>query len=289
MAAMVGCPSDLLLHTSAAEHPGLAQLGTQLGLETLLAVAQILDQTLVRMRQSTHVRTLLELALVRICKLEDLDQLPQVVAQLRDGLPPTASASPRTTPAAKPAAAPNPPPAASAEKKTPALEPDDSPVTPSVHTAPPELPSAADAEEAWRQTLAEFQDMTGQWASKYQSVAISAPNRLVVSFPKDYTSAKEFCERPEKRSRLELALSRLTGRDMRIDFAVLADESQASVPQPVATRPTATRQQRNAAARRNPLVRKAEQLFDAEIVTVIDPQPLEADGAEAAAAIEPAV
>ena len=50
-------------------------------------MAQILDQTLVRLRQSTHVRTLVEVALVRLCKLEDLDALPGLVAQLRDGTP----------------------------------------------------------------------------------------------------------------------------------------------------------------------------------------------------------
>ena len=284
MAAMVGCPSDLLLHASAAEHEGLKQLGQQLGLETLLAVAQILDQTLVRMRQSTHVRTLLELALVRICKLEDLDQLPALVAQLRDVAPPRAGPPPAVR------AAVSTPPAATAalgaEKKTPAIA---AASDPSVHSPPVPLATDFSAQEAWRQTLAEFQDMTGEWASKYANVAISAPNRLVVAFPKGYTTAKEFCERPERRSRLEQTLSRVTGREMRIDFVLLPEESQSSVSQPVATRPPVSRQQRNAAARKNVLVRKAEELFDAEIVTVIDPQPVEAEAAEPAAAAEPAV
>jgi DNA polymerase-3 subunit gamma/tau len=283
MAAMVGCPSDLLLHTSASEHASLKQLGEQLGLETLLAVAQILDQTLVRMRQSTHVRTLLELALVRICKLEDLDQLPALVAQLRDGSAASAPLSPRTRTIG------TPPPAAlptSAEKKTPEVTAEP---RPTVHPPAPPSPSEFSADETWRQTLAEFQDMTGEWASKYDSVAILAPNRLVVSFAKGYTTAKEFCERPEKRSRLEQTLSRITGREMRIDFAVLPEEAQSTVPQPVATRPPASRQQRNAAARKNLLVRKAEELFDAEIVTVIDPQPAEAEAGEPVAAAEPAV
>ena len=62
LACLVGCQSELMLHTTAAERPTLEQLGKQLGLETLLAIAQILDQTLTRLRQSTHVRTLVELA-----------------------------------------------------------------------------------------------------------------------------------------------------------------------------------------------------------------------------------
>src|SRR5262245_41827349 len=87
LATLVGCSPDLLLHTSAAEHAQLQSLGQQLGLETLLAMAQILDQTIVRLRQTTHARTLVELALVRLCKLEDLDALPNLLAELRGQAP----------------------------------------------------------------------------------------------------------------------------------------------------------------------------------------------------------
>ncbi len=83
MAALVGCPADLMLHVSASDYSAAQALGDQLGLETLLAMAQILDQTLTRLRQSTHVRTLVEVALVRLCKLDDLDALPGLVAELR--------------------------------------------------------------------------------------------------------------------------------------------------------------------------------------------------------------
>ena len=59
--------------------------GKRLGLETMLAIMQILDQTLSRMRYSTQGRILAELALVRICQLEDLDELAELIAQLRSG------------------------------------------------------------------------------------------------------------------------------------------------------------------------------------------------------------
>ena len=118
--------------------------------------------------------------------------------------------------------------------------------------------------------------MTGDCASKFDSVAISGPNRLVVRFRKDYTTAKEFCERPDKRTRLEQTLSRLAGRDMRIDLVVLADESQVSAPQKVASPSPVNRRQRQAEMQRHPLVRQAVELFDAEIVTIVDPVPVEA-------------
>ena len=61
----------------------MVEAGKRLGLDTLLAVMQILDQTLSRMRYSTQGRILAELALVRISHLEDLDDLSEVIAQLQ--------------------------------------------------------------------------------------------------------------------------------------------------------------------------------------------------------------
>src|SRR5687767_11349296 len=89
MAAHVGCGEDLLLHAAPNERPQLVEFGGQLGIQTLLAIVQILDQSVTRMRHSTHTRTLLEIALVRTCKLEDLDELPAILGQVRDGTIPS--------------------------------------------------------------------------------------------------------------------------------------------------------------------------------------------------------
>ncbi len=77
MAAAVGCPPDTFLHTSPSDREGVVA-AERLGLTTVLAIMQILDQTLSRLRYSTHGRTLAELALVRIAHLEDLDNLARV-------------------------------------------------------------------------------------------------------------------------------------------------------------------------------------------------------------------
>lgn len=106
MAALVGCEADFMLHTSANEYAELLEAGQRLGLETNLAVIQILDQSIMRMRHSTHTRTLLEIALVRICQLESLDELAGIVAQLRAGV---AANSPRLA-ATRPAASAPPMP-----------------------------------------------------------------------------------------------------------------------------------------------------------------------------------
>jgi DNA polymerase-3 subunit gamma/tau len=278
LACLVGCQSELLLHTEPGEREALTHLGKQLGLETLLAMAQILDQTLTRLRQSTHVRTLVELALIRLCKLEDLDAISALVGQLRessrDPNPPakstaagTRSQEPGTTSQEprRSAVPPAPPPQKKSPEPNAALPPGPEPAD-SLSV----LDDAA-AAAAWKQTLAEIGDMTADFAAKADRTAISGPNRLVVWFRKAYTQALQYCERPEKRQKLEQTLSRITGRKMRIDFAVSdgGPEAAAGEPETTLARPV-SRRQRQQELQRNPLIRKASELFDTEIIGTLD-------------------
>ena len=53
MAAAVGCPADSFLYASGTSSQQVAEAGKRLGLQTILAAMQILDQTLSRLRYST--------------------------------------------------------------------------------------------------------------------------------------------------------------------------------------------------------------------------------------------
>jgi DNA polymerase III subunit gamma/tau len=277
LAAIVGCEPDLLLHTMASEHSQVKALGEQLGLETLLAMAQILDQTLTRLRQSTHVRTLVEVALVRLCKLDDLDALPTLVAELRgQGTPHEPEARSRGPAAAGlgnresspvPQRREEPP---LPQKKTPEIDEPAAATSAPVSTEVAELNDQS-ATAAWKQTLVEIGDMTADFAARAERVAISGPNRLVVSFRKAYTQAQQYCERPERRQKLELTLSRIAGRNIRLDFATLPDDSPApGTAGPPAPRPPVNRRQRQQELMRHPLIRKAAELFDTEIIAMLD-------------------
>lgn len=85
MTVRVGCQEDTLLNCTGNDMDQLTSLGEQLGLETILMIVQTLDQTVVRMQSSLHARTLLEVAAVRICNLEKLDSLADLVASLSKG------------------------------------------------------------------------------------------------------------------------------------------------------------------------------------------------------------
>lgn len=276
-AALVGCQPELMLHVAAADFSAVQQAGQQWGLETALAALQILDQALMRMRQSTQVRTLVEVALVRICKLEDLDTLPGLIAQLRDGSPPAAGPPvPRTrresppvaearVPSAVPAAA-VPPTGPKTEVRQEIIAP---PPTPARAAASDEArpDSAGDlteqtADQAWREALAEISGLKAQLAGDYVALAVS-PNQLVVTLKAAYN--KEYCDRPDVKRELEQGFARQIGRTIRVEFAVAA---QPDVSHTEKRPPAVLRQQRMRELEQHPLVQEAVRLFDAEVIRV---------------------
>jgi DNA polymerase-3 subunit gamma/tau len=83
MAVNVGCSAQQMLYALPSQAQEVARVGNKLGLSTILAIGQILDQTAARMRLTMHGRTLVEMAIVRICQLDELDDIATLVAELR--------------------------------------------------------------------------------------------------------------------------------------------------------------------------------------------------------------
>jgi DNA polymerase-3 subunit gamma/tau len=94
MAATVGASADLLRHASETDLDRLREWGGEWGIPSLLAAVQILDQALVRLRQSVDPRTVVETALVRISCLEDLTSVAGLLAGTTGHSPPRAVATP---------------------------------------------------------------------------------------------------------------------------------------------------------------------------------------------------
>jgi DNA polymerase-3 subunit gamma/tau len=278
MAAAVGCDQRQMLHCGPGDFEPLREAAGQWGLETIMAAAQILDESIVRMRQSVHTRTLLEVAVVRICRLEDLDRLADVVAELRagggTGRPAGSTGAP--APTIRPQARSLPPSReASAERNAANPQRLGTAVDPAPK-APENRPPSAEEEaphtaldersvrSVWKQALDLLGDMTSDYASTASRVAIPAPNRLVVSFPAGYNYQKESCERPERRQRLEEALEKVTGKKVRLDFELLPGEKPSAAP----PAPAMSRRQLMQQTTRHPWVSEALEMFDGEIVRV---------------------
>ncbi|HEX7379032.1 MAG TPA: DNA polymerase III subunit gamma/tau [Pirellulales bacterium] len=333
MVTAAGGSAELMLYSSPGDHEAVAEVGRQLGLQTVLALMQILDQTLARLRYSTHGRILAELALVRICRLEDLEALSGLIGQLREGSAPALAGDGQARPVSsaptdvkkKPlveltnAVTANPTPGAGVEVERhgvrslqnaatanqaaatradepiqPEVRPASNPESPA--TVAPEVKPAAtvapepatktaavaapvDAEAVWGQVVEQLGDMLAEMARFVSRVAIPAPNRLVASFPEKYTSCKTYCERPENVSKLEQALAKAMGRQVRVEFDLLAAEMEANTlaqsdnrlaDNRLAGKKLVSPQQRLADAAEHPLIRRAAELFGAYPVRVDD-------------------
>jgi DNA polymerase III subunit gamma/tau len=274
MAAAVGCPSEAFLYTSPSGTPQVVEAGKRLGLDTLLAVMQILDQTLSRMRYSTQGRILAELALVRISHLEDLEELSAVIAQLQ-GQPGVATGSA---------------PAAAKKKLEPTVAPvgEEAAVMPttSVGTAPdrmsgdsdggtsvsPVAVTAENAVEVWNRAVSRLSGIAADQARQFDSVEVATPDRLVIRFRSGYAVCKSACERPEQVARFEQALAEVCGRRVRVEFALAAEEPRDAVATPGRA---ASPHQRLLDVVQHPLVQRAGELFGAQPVRVDDPSPRE--------------
>lgn len=71
----VGCDASLLRYAAPSMHNSLADLGKQWGLQTVMAIVGLFDETLVRIRLSVHSRVLLEAAIIQACHLPDLQAI----------------------------------------------------------------------------------------------------------------------------------------------------------------------------------------------------------------------
>ena len=73
---MVSAKADVtLLATTPRQKPRLAGIAERWPLDTLLAAIQILAETRGKLRGSPHGRTLVEIALVKVARLDDLEEL----------------------------------------------------------------------------------------------------------------------------------------------------------------------------------------------------------------------
>ncbi len=103
MATRVGASSETLVSSLESEAEELKARGEEFGLESILAIVQILDQCVTRMQSSLHGRILLEIALVRISRLENLDLLTDLVAQIGNPASQANRRPAQTTPGQRPA------------------------------------------------------------------------------------------------------------------------------------------------------------------------------------------
>ncbi len=288
MAVAAGCPNDILLYAAPNRREDVAELGRRLGLQNALAAMQILDQTLSRLRYSTQGRILAELAIVRICSLEDLNDLAALIEGLRGGSPGSSAPAPR------PAAAPQPParapqqepPRPAPQQKTPPPTPqqtpkdsDSSTVASPIEDPPPAEPepcgtpqtelTEANVTEVWSRAVSKIRGMAADPAKQFAHVRLPDPNRILVTFRPGGVFNRTICEQPGNVADFEKELARLVGQRVRVSFDVEDGPAVPREKKPAAQ--VVSPHQRLMEIAKHPVIRRAGELFGATPTEVIDP------------------
>jgi DNA polymerase-3 subunit gamma/tau len=259
---VVNCGGDgsVTLGVAPQHRETLCKQAAGLSLDTIMAGLDILAATKARLRGSSHGRVLLEMALVRLGRLDDLVALSQVAQWLAT---PGAAAQARVAAGARTAelGGQTAQPPESAKKK---------PVTGAslAPHAPPAFPSSPNQPATWEEILTRVGPMLGNNLQKGGLPAISGPNTLVLRFPARYNLPLEHCQRPENIARVEEELKKLTGRawHLRVETVPGAGASEATADdERQANGPTLARQQR-LEAMQQPLVKRAIEVMGAQIV-----------------------
>jgi DNA polymerase-3 subunit gamma/tau len=279
MTQAVGCSESQLLYALPGQREEIRRTGEQLGIETLLAICQVLDQTASRLRTSTQVRTLAEMALVRICRLHDLDELAALVEQLKSGEAGPSSSAPATRSRPAPDAAKKNGAASAYAAPADRLQPralpggnlrdgmaaspsgdaDDPPAEPGAEGAATIALDEQSLEEIWKQALDRLMGMVVDHAAAANRLALDAQGRLVASFPKSLKFHRD-CLGPPAIAKIEAALAAVCGRPVTVALAIHDDPADAL--EAAAARPSPKQQQTEVLGQ--PFVRRAMELFDVD-------------------------
>jgi DNA polymerase-3 subunit gamma/tau len=284
MVASVDCGPDTFLNCSEGEFEHLKVLSDAIGLETILTIVQLLDSAVVRMQSSLHGRTLLEAAVVRVCNLDKLETISELVSQLSNSKTNSAKTgvAPRQRVEIRRVDTPRTPAQAALKKNeiTPSLDRSQPSANAVVPTSPgrdagqanepsvstSDFPGASLIEAHWKTVLETMGDMTAEMASNYESVELQMPDQLFVTL-RDKVS-RELCMKPERRVRFEKAFEQVTQRVVRIEFLV----SKKAIERP-AVKSKLTRAQQVRKLQDVALVKQAMELFDGEITGFREPIP----------------
>jgi len=230
--ASVGCGASVM-QQGPELGVDLAALGKNLGTETLLAMLQIIDHSLARMRLSGHAAVLAEIAIVRLATLENLESLASAVERVTAA----DSASP---PAPREKKMRVQPIATAPQSVTESSLAPSSTVVRAVAAmqtkglcgaeslaaqaalsvaAPTALSASILASDAWHRSSESMGGMTADFAATASRISWQ-DSILEVVLPAEATTAISFLKRPEIAAGLTKALSDMMGREVRHSILV---------------------------------------------------------------------
>jgi DNA polymerase-3 subunit gamma/tau len=239
------------LNTPGRFRAALEQQAAAGNLDTVLAGLDILVSAKNRLRSSGQAQTLVQMALIRLCRLDDLTPLSQLAMWLSQ--PGSAAVGPGQT--LKSGVAASVPATLPPEGKKKPVE---------AESANPGGLTAESLPVVWPEVIAQLGLTTGGSLQKAGLPAIFGPNALVLSFPPEYNAAYEHCSGSASVQRLEGVLKQVTGQTWSVRMEKRPGPAggangtaNGAPPAP----PPRVRQQET--MQQHPILRRAMEVFDA--------------------------
>jgi DNA polymerase-3 subunit gamma/tau len=204
--------------TDAAREKAV-QAAQSLPLDSILAGLDILTTAKGRLRGSSHAQVVVEMAVLRLIRLDEL--VP--IAQLAQGLvQPAATAEGAVSP--KPAAAPSASPSDTAKKNAIGER------SASANGQNPPLMTlaAVNVAEVWARVCEELGPILGSNARVAGLPAILGPNSLVLRFEARYTSQYDYCSASGSVQRVQEAMKAITGGEWQVRVELTQGEPSAA-------------------------------------------------------------
>jgi DNA polymerase-3 subunit gamma/tau len=252
------------LSVPARFREALMKQATSLSLETILAGLDILAATKARLRGSSFGQVLMEMALVRLSRLEDLVPLAQLAQIFEDRGSQIENRviknEDRRSNFMKAEGLSNAP-------KTPASpgSPEPRSPSPAPNTQTSDL-TVENLPKVWQAVMSQVGPMLASDLMK-GSPAISGPKTLVLCFPPRYNLERETCLEGGRIARLQEAVRKITGQtwNIRVEEANPGTETPKPA-EPGHLQPSYYRQR--AEAGQEPLVKRAIEQLGAQILRV---------------------
>ncbi|MHC5537814.1 DNA polymerase III subunit gamma/tau [Singulisphaera rosea] len=252
-----------VLTATARQVPRLKAVVDRWSIDSILAALQIFDAARSKLRGSPNGRLVVELALVRTARLENLRELSEVIsrlAALESGSPlPSAPPAEKKKLAEPESPHPSPaPPEPGVEAKSAPIEPKPTTTEPksNLNPAPLEL---EEVRKVWP-GLAQLGLRYWKGLSLVLPSAILGPNILAIGLGPRYNWVAEEYGVPEAREKIEQTLGQLLGRPVRIQFERSSEDSHpGATPEPVAP-------VRRDGLADDPMIQKVVELFEARPV-----------------------
>lgn len=278
MLALSVTPDAPLLCASPRQRGELQTMASSVSPERMMEMMDLLAMCRMRMKSSTHGRTLLEMTLVRLCRLDHFLRVDEFVE--RAGSSPAApvkaptlartapagiDSGPSTSRSAQSASAPTAeaPTAAALIESREATVADAAPAElakkkgadePSIHSCPLTTESAV---AFWRQLVLHVGDaMLAHMLKGIERVRLEDDHVLILLIESKTTYSH--CERSERIDALERLARTMAGRPVRIRLQLVEPSAEAV--------PRRTESQARDAAERSPLVMKAREALGAKLL-----------------------